>query len=71
MSDDHRHLYKKTVDADDFRKRREDVSIGIRRNQRAESLQKRRQLSGAPVPEPPVEDFAFQNAALAHVRFCG
>jgi len=62
MESDHRHLYKKTADADELRKRREETSVGIRRNQRAESLQKRRQFS-TPTSEPADIDFTSDQAA--------
>jgi len=73
MESDHRHLYKKTADADELRKRREETSVGIRRNQRAESLQKRRQFS-TPTSEPADIDFtsdqaaAYNTAVQAQVR---
>eukprot|EP00216_Chloropicon_sp_CCMP2111_P006698 CAMPEP_0198236534 /NCGR_PEP_ID=MMETSP1446-20131203/2403_1 /TAXON_ID=1461542 ORGANISM="Unidentified sp, Strain CCMP2111" /NCGR_SAMPLE_ID=MMETSP1446 /ASSEMBLY_ACC=CAM_ASM_001112 /LENGTH=562 /DNA_ID=CAMNT_0043918309 /DNA_START=98 /DNA_END=1786 /DNA_ORIENTATION=+ len=38
---------KKTIDADEARKKREEVSIEIRKSKREESLQKRRQFQGA------------------------
>jgi hypothetical protein len=79
MADDHRRLYKKTVDAEDLRKRREGVSQGLRRNQREENVQKRRQLATTPNPDGGASssqgmidehEQAYSTVAQALVRAC-
>lgn len=46
-------MFKKEQDEDDFRKRREEYTIGIRRNNREETFNKRRNIS---MPSNTIQD---------------
>lgn len=46
--DQRKTAYKKTVDPDESRRRREDTANAIRKNKREESLLKKRAVGGSP-----------------------
>ena len=51
---DRREIYKKGVDSDAGRRRRDDTRIQIRKNKREEGLQKKRAMAAAQ-PDPPIQ----------------